>query len=239
MTVSREGYTGRSHIVYGTLIIVVGIVFLLNNLDIADAGNVFRFWPVVLILIGLAKFMDAFTPAGRFTGLVFFAIGALLLLDRLDVIDFRLWQWWPLILVMLGGSLLLNSTKRKASAGDPSLPVGILEDPDSKLSVFCFLGGNHRICTSQDFRGGEITAFMGGCDVDLRRALCKSGRASVSIFVIWGGIKIRVPEGWNVVVDTTPILGGVENKTHAPGAPDGPQLIVRGFAIMGGAEVCH
>jgi hypothetical protein len=58
------------------------------------------------------------------------------------------------------------------------------------------------------------------------------------VVAFWGGIGIRVPRGWRVVLDATTIMGGLLDMTEP--APDtAPQLVVRGSIIMGGVEVRH
>lgn len=37
----------------GVVLILVGATFLLMNLDIIDIGHLFRYWPVILIAVGL------------------------------------------------------------------------------------------------------------------------------------------------------------------------------------------
>ncbi len=232
--------SGRTQLVFRFVIIALGTIFLLDNLGVVAAGDVLRLWPVLLILLGASKMYDAVTGSGRFFGLLFIALGVALLLDRLDVIHFRLHEWWPLLLILLGASLLIKTPKRRAAAPAASdAPSGMTEDVDALLNIFCLLSGTKRICTSKEFIGGEITAVMGGCEIDMRRTAMKERQAKINIFAFWGGIKITVPDGWNVIVDATAILGGVENKTR-PGDPDqGPQLVIKGFAIMGGAEVTN
>ncbi len=232
--------SGRSQLFFGFIIIAFGIIFLLDNLGVVAAGDVLRLWPVLLILLGASKMYDAVTGSGRFFGLFFVALGLLLLLDRLYVIHFRLHDWWPLLLILLGASLLIKTPKRHApAAAVQDVPAGMSEDVDALLNIFCLLSGTKRICTSKEFVGGEITAIMGGCEIDLRRAAMKERQARINIFAFWGGIKITVPEGWNVIVDATAILGGVENKTRPGDVEQGPQLVIKGFAIMGGAEVTN
>lgn len=43
----------------GLVVVAVGVIFLLNNLDIIDAGSVFRvwFWPLLLIGFGLSQLL--------------------------------------------------------------------------------------------------------------------------------------------------------------------------------------
>ena len=88
----------------------------------------------------------------------------------------------------------------------------------------------------QDFRGGDMTAVMGGCEVDLRQASMRVP-ASIDVFVMWGGVEIRVPEDWTVELRGVPILAGFVDKTRPPAVATEKRLIVRGVALMGGVEI--
>ena len=68
-------------------------------------------------------------------------------------------------------------------------------DANSTISGVAVLGGGHRGNNSRSFRGGELTAVMGGCEIDLRQAAIE-GEAVIDVFALWGGIEIRVPEDW-------------------------------------------
>ncbi|MBW8899923.1 MAG: hypothetical protein JF619_17820, partial [Massilia sp.] len=97
------------------------------------------------------------------------------------------------------------------------------------------LGGFERRVSTPDFRGGEITAVMGGCALDLREASIVK-EALLNVFTVWGGINIKVPPDWTVVLNGTPVMGGFAEKTVTP--PDGSKrLVITGYAIMGGVEV--
>ena len=57
------------------------------------------------------------------------------------------------------------------------------------------------------------------------------------MFAMWGGIELKVPPDWIVDMRVAAFLGGYEDKTTLPAAPDAPRLIVSGLITMGGAEV--
>ncbi len=89
---------------------------------------------------------------------------------------------------------------------------------------------------SRAFRGADLLAIMGGLQIDLRRAAIH-GEAVMDVFVMWGGIEIRVPEDWTVSSRIVPLMAGVEDKTRPPQGASTHHLILRGFALMGGVEI--
>jgi hypothetical protein len=58
------------------------------------------------------------------------------------------------------------------------------------------------------------------------------------VTAILGGIDIRVPNDWEVVVDSNAFLGGVEDKHRLSPAPDKrPTLYIKATAILGGIDI--
>jgi hypothetical protein len=97
---------------------------------------------------------------------------------------------------------------------------------------------------SQRFRGGEITAFMGGGQIDLRQATIPPGEeAVIDVFSVLGGCEILVPPSWTVATPIVPVMGGVEDKRFAPlpGTVDtsrpAPRLVLRGLLVLGAIEI--
>jgi predicted membrane protein len=219
-------------LVVGGFIILIGVLFMLENLDLLDVGNVLRFWPAVFIAIGIARFMHARSKADSVGGVIWIVVGTLLLLASIGMLRVNVWQLiWPLGLVSLGGYIVWQAVGGGArmAAAD-----GSAEDRVSGLAI---MGGVVRQCNAQDFRGGDLTAVMGGCEVDLRRASIESGEAVIEAFALWGGIDIRVPEDWTVVGKVVPVMGAFEDKTRPPADGGKKRLIVRGAVLMGGVEV--
>jgi predicted membrane protein len=107
------------------------------------------------------------------------------------------------------------------------------------VNAFAVLGGVQQSNNSQDFRGGESSAIMGGCEIDLRQASIQEEEAVINTFAMWGGIKIKVPPTWNVIVQGVPFLGGFDDKSVKPADRSAKRLVVKGTAIMGGVEVTN
>ena len=84
----------------------------------------------------------------------------------------------------------------------------------------------------------NAVAIMGGCDMDLRRAEIEGPEVVITAFAFWGGIKVTVPEGFDVDLVGFSLMGGRSLKMRdVPIIPGSPRIVVRGFAVMGGIVV--
>jgi hypothetical protein len=134
------------------------------------------------------------------------------------------------VVVLIGARLVWGAVTRQ-------VPDGPGADASSQLHGFAMLGGAEHQSNSGDFRGGDASAILGACKLDLRQASIKSGEAVLDTFALWGGIEIIVPPEWGVVLQGTPILGSYEDKTRPPQQPNGPRLVIKGVVLMGGVEI--
>ena len=231
-----------SQVLMGVLVIALGLLFLLDNLDIIEVRNALAFWPLIFIFAGVAKLLDTTSPNGYLVGLAGIGIGVTMILHRLGIIYFSWRTVWPLVLIAVGALVVYRamSGQRTARFGGVAVdgkdgPQGMANAEAQTVDVTAILGGFERRVHTRDFRGGEVTAVMGGCSLDMRDASI-SGEAVIHVFAFWGGVTLKVPPDWTVVLQGTPIMGGFDEKTVAP--PDNSKrLVVRGYAIMGGVEV--
>jgi predicted membrane protein len=232
---STSNFRMSFQVILGLIVIALGVIYTLDNLGIIYADSFIRFWPLLIVLYGLSKIVQSEAVPQRLWGAFWVLVGGLWLLDKLNIIYFSIVDLWPLILVVLGDSLIWGRGRGRARVviGDGS----VVGDTNSSINALAFMVGFKRSNDSQDFRGGEATAIMGGCEIDLRKASIKEGEAVLDLTAIMGGIEIWVPEDWKVTLKGIPLLGGFEDKTHPTGIESSKSLIVRGYAIMGGVEI--
>lgn len=227
---ANSGFRITPQVVLGGLIIIIGVLFTLGNLEIIHTREVLRFWPVMLIIYGISKIAQPPGAPGKLFGLFLLFVGTGLTLDKLDLFDFRFWDFWPIALIGLGVTLLVRASHRMSSVPAHGTISGNI------VNTIALLGGTTRSSNAQDFRGGELTAIMGGCEIDLRHASFE-GEAIIDVFALWGGIEIKVPEDWSVDIVGTPLMGAFEDNTRQPKSGSTKRLVVKGYAIMGGVEV--
>ena len=264
------GYRDGGHIsprlVFGFAVMAVGLLLTLDNLGVLEARHYWRYWPVILIVGGLAKTVESMRECGRPVGAGLVLIGVGLLLANFGVFQIR--QLWPLFLLALGASIVWKALSRPGGEGKDvadhlketirSSVEGTVRSPveggtrssvegatpssvegtmsSPSLSAFAVLGGVRKGTNAQDFRRGDAFACMGGCEIDLREASMRDGEAVFDIFALMGGVEMRVPEDWAVENRGLALLGGFEDKTRRPIDPK-KRLIITGLAVMGGVEV--
>jgi len=224
--------SGGDRFIWGFIIVVLGVIFLLGNLGKISTRDIFStYWPVILIIIGLWQLISS-GYKDIFPGLLLIALGVIFLLQRLGRLPHNVWVYvWPTVIIFVGLWLIFGPLLRRRSLSGPAVTA-------DDLNASVVLGGINRVITSQSFRGGRASAVLGGLDIDLRDAALDKGQATIDVNVFMGGIDIKVPRNWKAVVDVSPVLGGVENKTASlPDAEARATLFVRGTVVMGGLEV--
>jgi hypothetical protein len=215
-------------VLVGLILVSLGVVYLLDQSDVLDAGDtISRWWPAVIVALGVLQYVsDRRTLIGS---AVLVAVGLILLGIRLDLVGNWIWGvFWPLAVIVLGIWILAGRTAR---GGDQATGDGV--------AAFTALSGRTVRSASATFSGGHVTAILGGLEVDLRDATPAPG-AVLSATAILGGVDVIVPEGWDVTVSGTPILGGWDDTTRRDVVgPGSPRLEVRALTILGGLEVRH
>jgi predicted membrane protein len=226
----RSGRRGIGTAVLGLGALSAGIILTLDNLGVIDGEEYLSYWPVLVILVGISHLVRPVGSRRVTAGLIWMAVGGILLGSNLGYITFDVWDLWPLLLVIIGGSLILKPFRRlKTTTGEGA----------DVFEGTAILGGVHRRVASEDFKGGDAVAIMGGCEIDLRDSSSAGGPAEINTFAFWGGVEIRVPQDWEVQVKAAAILGAIEDKTRTVEGDGKKVLIVSGMAIMGAVEISN
>jgi hypothetical protein len=99
------------------------------------------------------------------------------------------------------------------------------------------LSGRQHHDVLESFVGGEASAFMGGVQLDLRNSTMSESSAVIEVFVMMGGIDVRVPADWLVVNNVDAVMGGVDDKTRPTGGENAKRLVLQGTVLMGGLNI--
>lgn len=226
-----------ARLVAGIVLIALGALFLLDNYGIINFSlpNFLFHWEYILIGIGIYILS---TSQNKTAGIILIAVGALNLFPGS----------WPLLLVGLGAYIILKRNSSVNNYVDPNfVSTGETESTDSETQntndiiddVSIFGGGTKRV-TSNNFKGGKLTAIFGGSEVHFENSLLAKGKNEIDIFSMFGGYTIYVPQDWNVIIDVVAIFGGFSDKRiKDPNRvyEDDKILIIKGLVLFGGGEV--
>jgi predicted membrane protein len=230
----------------GLIIILIGFGLLMNTMEIFPMFPfmplIHRFWlPAVLIGIGVMLLSRRRGNEGLPAGLFFIVFGFLVLMGQMNFWGMHFNRWiGPGILIWVGLAFLFRNSARPRRIPRDHLGMKEFTDSSDFIQASVVLGGFNRKCPSQQFRGGDVMAIMGGGKIDLREARIQQGEAVLDIFTLMGGIEIQVPRDWRVEPRLTPILGGIEDKTTPEkDSTQTQKLIIQGTAVMGGVIVSN
>jgi predicted membrane protein len=220
--------------VLGLLVVAVGVVFLLVELGVIPYETAILSWPLALVVLGLVKLIGRGTLQDRLFGGGLIAAGALLEAHQLDYVDLSWSVIWPLLVVFVGVHILAGSLARHRR---PHARAKVTADGLDEHVIF---GGRESRYDGDAFEGGAISATFGGVNLDLSHADFPGDEVVIDARALFGGVEIRVPRHWQVVLKGTPILGAFEDKTRTePDASEAPakRLVITGQAMFGGVEV--
>lgn len=218
--------TGR--LVFGLILLVLGVVWTLDNLGMLEADRILRWWPVLVIGWGVVRLFGLDGCRRPLAGAILMLIGSVFLLGTAGLVSSS-WDLWPLLLIAVGITVVIRSLR-------PAPPSGTQTERASAVHPFAFLSAQKIRSETERFEGGDVSAVMGGCELDMRAARPAGDRVTIELLVWWGGVVLFVPREWRVVSEATVLMGGLEDATQ-PAAEGGTTLVLRGLVIMGGVDV--
>lgn len=220
-----------SRIMWGILLVVLGVFMGLNASGITDINLFFEGWWTLFIII--PSIMGLFNYKENFVGnLIGLAIGVILLLSVRGIIEFDIFirLLIPGIFVIIGLSLVFNEFFRA------SISKIVREKVTNDSEVVSATFAEQKIRKDEEeFKSANLDAVFGSIVLDLTNAKILKD-ASIKSSAIFGGITIIVPENTNVKVKSTPIFGGVSNKV-AYSKNNKDTIYIDAFCMFGGVEI--
>lgn len=224
-----------SNYVWGLFLILVGVILGLNFLGVTNINLFFDGWWTVFILVpslnGLIKGEDR---TGALIGLI---IGIFLLLSCQDVIDFKLFVklFIPAILIIIGLSIIFKD-KVKDVAVKKMVKINDKEIDMDHTYTSTFSEEKINL-DSEKLENCSINSIFGSVSLDLRNAIIDED-VVINNYVVFGGVTIKVSKDVNIVVKTTSIFGGVDNKTGRNKSKENVKTIyIKGTILFGGIDI--
>lgn len=104
---TEHSYTTRKQMMWGLVLIAVGVIFLLDRADLMDASAVWHYWPLLLVVAGINQTIG-YPSAREFrSGLWSIFVGLWLFAVFEEMFNLTFANSWPLFLLMAGLQLVL------------------------------------------------------------------------------------------------------------------------------------
>lgn len=221
------------NVLWGIVLIVVGLIIGGNVLGITNINIFFDGWWTLFIIVPC--FIGLFKENEKTGNVIGLLIGIALFLGCQDIINFDLiWKLaLPTILVVIGLSIIFKDTL----GGKVNEEIKKLNDKRNGANTYCATFSGQKVKFDKElFTGADLTAVFGGVECDLRNAIIESD-VVINASSIFGGIDILAPSNVKVKTKSTSIFGGVENKSNTNGEENTHTIYVNGTAIFGGVEI--
>lgn len=237
----------RGKITGGLILILVGSIFLLRELGTPIPHWILS-WKMLLIVVGIfIGFKHNFETSGWIIPVL---IGSAFLIQDFFP-DLRISHFfWPIIIIAVGVIMIFKPKRsynkwehyhqwNKHQQWKDSNYQSKFDVNDDTIEANAIFGSVRKNVVSKNFKGGEINAVFGGCEINLMHAEIK-GRVELELNQVFGGTKLIVPAHWEIKSELTAVLGSVEDKrpqvTQFKNESDAV-LILRGAAVFGGIEI--
>ena len=221
-----------SRLLLGLTVVALGTLFLLDSADVLNADRAIdRFWPLIIVAAGVLTLAER--PPSVVRGTLLTGVGTVLLLFSADVLEGDARDYvWPVAVILAGLIILARWNGRTVPSG---------ARPEDVIRSTAIFGGPKLVSTAHALKGAWLTAIFGGITLDLRGARPDPGGATINATAAFGGIDILIPKGWRLSVRSTPIFGGLDDKTDHSEAPaeDAPTLHVDAVTVFGGVDIKH
>ena len=221
-----------SNLLWGIILVAVGVILAMNALGFASIDIFFDGWWTLFIIVPCA--IGLFTDYDKTGHLIGICIGVFLLLCCQDILNFRMfWKLlFPAIIVIVGVKLILGSML--GNRGEQVFKQ-IQENGSVKSGALNVTGATYNY-TGEVFEGARLDAVFGGIKCDLRGAII-NGDCVINASTVFGGIDIYVPEGLNVKVSSNSIFGGVSGKERRNDPANQHTLYLNATCLFGGVEI--
>lgn len=218
-------------ILWGLILIALGVIFGLNALEITNINIFFKGWWTLFIIVPC--FIELVTKKDKFDSFIGVLLGVILLLAVRDVISFSMISklFIPFVLIVIGLSVIFKG------AISTKINEKIKELNNNELFTYTatFAGENIKF-PNKEFKGANANAVFGGIDMDLRDSIVNN-EAVINTHSIFGGIDILVPSNVNVIVKSTSVFGGTDNKVKNSDSEGKPTIYINAVNVFGGLEI--
>jgi predicted membrane protein len=251
--------------ILGLLLVIVGGLWVLDNFNFGFLSIPFHdlifSWHTFFVIAGAIIISNS---KNSFWGFLLLFIGIIGWLRHFPYLPFRellnLGDLWPLLLLAFGLWLIFRRNENNhhkyehyqkefqnsvhgeaekfAQAATENYSNYSLDVVDENAAFT----SSKKIITSQNFRGGKVSAAFGHVELDFRQAKLAPGEHKLEISAVFGAVELHLPQDWKVIVNVSAVFGGFDDKRYVnPSATQNSDstLIINGSVVLGGGELTN
>ena len=98
-----------AHILIGSFLVLAGGALLVENFGVIDIGPIWRFWPLILVGLGIVRIREATSRRTQGAGLWLLLLGLWFAVPTLHIGGLTFSDTWPAIFIAIGLSMLWKS----------------------------------------------------------------------------------------------------------------------------------
>jgi predicted membrane protein len=227
-----------SRIIWGSLLVIAGVAFALNALEITQIDLFFSgWWTLFIIIPSVVGLINKRDKLGSIIGLT---IGVILLLAAQDILPFgTIWKLLiPLVIVLIGLRMIFGSPSQRAVNVEIK---HVQVDPRGLPHETATFSENSVNYGGRIFTGASLDAVFGSIHCDLRNAIIEND-CVIKASVVFAGIDIRLPDFVDVKISSNALFGGVSNKRNI-NRPEGDAfeqrvtVYIDATCVFGGVDI--
>ena len=190
-----------SRILWGIVLVVIGVIWGLNRTGVTDINIFFDGWWTLFIIVPSAISLVNPKNNGKVSSVICLVIGIFLLLGSLDIFDFDiLWEiLLPAIVVIIGLSLIFGEKFEKANLDTVFGAIKLdLRDADLKSETYIkasaiFAGITILVPKDVEVKIKSTPIFGGVTSEGFDEKTNKNAKKTIYVdgFALFGGIEIK------------------------------------------------
>lgn len=228
-------YRSINQVLLAFLLLTVGIVLLLVNIGVIslEIKELFvGFYPYVLVTLGIIALINSLRSRQGIFGAIFLLLfSSLLILDRLEFINFQfidIWKLWPYLIIYIGFSVLFKKHSFKVHF-ENDLPADVFMKNEKKGNCEVKKHSKHR---RRGFSIGDVSMkkanwsleplelynTVGDYFIDFSKAYIPEKETPVVLNGWIGDVKMIVPEDIPVKIQARIKVGDIrifDNQSEA------------------------
>ena len=228
-------YQKLNRILWGVVLVAVGVLLGLNAVDLLPFNLFFKGWWTLFILV--PSVIGLLTEKNKWGSLIGLLFGVFFLLCAWDILSYDLlWKLALPVVAVLVGLHLLFGKRQKTVAPQVNVNVNVSHTAADGHRCEAIFSGQEMHYDGRPFNGAQAVAVFGGVDVFASAAIITTD-CVLETTAVFGGVDVYLPPNVNVVVTSNGIFGGTENLRRTPSIEGAPTVYVHSTTIFGGTEI--